>query len=443
MWTPKLESGVSKPTAIVRALRRAIESGELRANDRLPPQRELAYALGVNLSTITRAINEATKEGLVSGEVGRGTFIMPASEPARLFAETIGRSDMIDLSTIVPPLIIGEKIAKEMHRVIDEEEDLFRYPSPQHLQRAREAVRDWLRWRGMERPDFNIALTVGAQAALHAVIGSVMRSGQTLLTEEFTFPGIKTVAQLTGVRLHGVGCDHEGLLPDALEQACRMTGAKVLVAVPNMQNPTGTVMRKARRAEIAKVIAKHGITLIEDDVYGSYAEEPPLATEVTGEHIIISSLSKCVSPALRFGFVAGNHPIVKNLEADPATTSWFASAVPLLVATRFLLSQEAMRMAEMQSREVQERWRLVQRFFPSAPDMPATHLWLSVDNANDYTKRAQDRGVGVVTSSHFSTSRRREDFVRCSITSEADSQRLSQGLAILKSLGATPVYSRH
>ena len=83
MWTPKLDPRLPKALAIKRALRRAIECGELRANDRLPPQRRLAFALGVNLSTVTRAIGEATREGLVSGETGRGTFIMPATDAAR------------------------------------------------------------------------------------------------------------------------------------------------------------------------------------------------------------------------------------------------------------------------------------------------------------------------------------------------------------------------
>ena len=59
MWVPKLETGFSKPEALVRALKRAIESGELKVNDRLPAQRELAYALGLNLSTVSRAMVEA------------------------------------------------------------------------------------------------------------------------------------------------------------------------------------------------------------------------------------------------------------------------------------------------------------------------------------------------------------------------------------------------
>ena len=65
MWTPELRPGQVKYAAIVAEIKRAIESGLLRANEPLPPQRELAFRLGVNLTTVTRAYDEAKRIGLV------------------------------------------------------------------------------------------------------------------------------------------------------------------------------------------------------------------------------------------------------------------------------------------------------------------------------------------------------------------------------------------
>ena len=45
---------------------------------RLPPHRDLADHLGVTVTTITRAYAEASRRGLISGHVGRGTFIRGA-----------------------------------------------------------------------------------------------------------------------------------------------------------------------------------------------------------------------------------------------------------------------------------------------------------------------------------------------------------------------------
>src|SRR4051812_4581139 len=56
-----------------------IETGRLKPGSRLPTQRALAKQLGVTVTTVTRAYDEAQRRGLLSGEVGRGTFVRPAA----------------------------------------------------------------------------------------------------------------------------------------------------------------------------------------------------------------------------------------------------------------------------------------------------------------------------------------------------------------------------
>src|SRR6188474_2708408 len=63
--------------AIADAISREIEAGRLKPGGRLPTQRVLARQLGVTLTTVTRAYVEAQRRGLLSGEVGRGTFVRP------------------------------------------------------------------------------------------------------------------------------------------------------------------------------------------------------------------------------------------------------------------------------------------------------------------------------------------------------------------------------
>ena len=83
MWIPNIEAA-SGPIylAIADALEADIKTGALAQGDRLPPQRELAYQLGVTLGTITRAYGEAERRRLVKGETGRGTYI--ASETQKV-----------------------------------------------------------------------------------------------------------------------------------------------------------------------------------------------------------------------------------------------------------------------------------------------------------------------------------------------------------------------
>ncbi len=65
--------------AIADAISREIEAGRLKPGSRLPTQRVLARQLGVTLTTVTRAYVEAQRRGLLSGEVGRGTFVRPGA----------------------------------------------------------------------------------------------------------------------------------------------------------------------------------------------------------------------------------------------------------------------------------------------------------------------------------------------------------------------------
>ncbi len=52
-----------------------VRAGRLSAGDRLPPTRELAGQLGLNRTTVSAAYEVLEAEGLITGQVGRGSFI--------------------------------------------------------------------------------------------------------------------------------------------------------------------------------------------------------------------------------------------------------------------------------------------------------------------------------------------------------------------------------
>ena len=63
--------------SLAELLEQDIMSGRLPANTQLPPQRELADFLDVNLSTITRAFKRCETKGLIYAIIGKGTFVSP------------------------------------------------------------------------------------------------------------------------------------------------------------------------------------------------------------------------------------------------------------------------------------------------------------------------------------------------------------------------------
>src|SRR5438477_7390054 len=60
-----------------------IESRHLAGGDRLPATRELAGQLGLNRTTVSAAYELLESEGLISGHVGRGSFVSGAPTPTR------------------------------------------------------------------------------------------------------------------------------------------------------------------------------------------------------------------------------------------------------------------------------------------------------------------------------------------------------------------------
>jgi DNA-binding transcriptional MocR family regulator len=78
LWSPTALADVDKPRylAIVEALEADIDAGRVAFGTRLPPQREMAVRVGLSVATVGKAYAEATRRGLVAGEVGRGTFVV-------------------------------------------------------------------------------------------------------------------------------------------------------------------------------------------------------------------------------------------------------------------------------------------------------------------------------------------------------------------------------
>lgn len=63
---------------------RGIVAGEIAPDEQLPPGRQLAAALGVNLETVQRAYRELADDGIVVSRVGRGTRVSSSIDPAAL-----------------------------------------------------------------------------------------------------------------------------------------------------------------------------------------------------------------------------------------------------------------------------------------------------------------------------------------------------------------------
>ena len=79
-----------------------VSAGALKPGDRLPPQRDIARQLGINLTTVTRAFATLQQRGLVESRAGRGSMILGPASAVRFVSSPDDASGVIDLTVNRP-----------------------------------------------------------------------------------------------------------------------------------------------------------------------------------------------------------------------------------------------------------------------------------------------------------------------------------------------------
>src|SRR6266481_5973130 len=288
---------------IVDALAADIASGRLHRGQQMPTHRALAATLKLDLTTVTRAYGEARRRGLLDARVGRGTFVSETS--ARAPAD-IAFQIKVDLSMNIPPQPVEANLDARIARGLKSIQDqssfsaYLNYLRPGGSDEEREVAAKWLRTRVPNASADRLIIYPGNQAILFNALLALTAPGDVVLTEAFTFPGMKAAAEKLRVRLIGVPMDAEGVQPDALRHACEQHNPKAVYLTPTLHNPTTATMSPERRKAVADIIRNSGTVLIEDDAYGLLEPSAsPIANLIPERTYLAVSLSKCIAPALR------------------------------------------------------------------------------------------------------------------------------------------------
>lgn len=438
MWVPELvEDGRPRYLALVDAIASAIECGTLKVGDRLPPQRRLAWKLGLNPSTTQQAYREAAARHLVAGEVGRGTYVLAGSQEATLFRlkQHDPHGTLIDLSTNVP---VADPTNQDLHLSLQallaqrQSQLLDHYLGPQQLLLGRLQGARWLANRGLTLAADELLLCAGAQHGLTLLLQSLCQAGEPVMLEALTAPGIKAACRQLRLPVHGVALDTQGLRPDELDRVARASGARVLVTTPTLHNPTGACMDDARRQAIAEVVKRLGLLVIEDDVYGALSDRPPLYP-LLGEHgVLISSLSKTVAAGLRLGWIVADPRLLDQVDPHAKASHWSISPLNLQVACQWIEDGTAARRLAWQRTEVCERWRLARKVLGSAlcnASEPAPHAWVAASRGADRViAQCRAQHVEIVPASVFAVGAGQEQAVRISLSAAGSRAELKEGL---------------
>lgn len=439
-WLPRLAvHGGPRFLQIADALQAAVADGSLKPGDRLPPQRLLAARLGVDLTTVTRAYDEARRRNLLEGRGARGTYVA---------APKVESSPILDLSMNTPPPpdgvdfddLLKQGLAQVLMRA--DSELLMNYHLGGGSDADRKAGARWLAPMFGALDAGQLLVCPGAQAAIAASILALTAPGDVILAEPASYPGLRAAATQLGRRIVAVEADRHGMVPALLEQACRQHRPRLVYLNPTLQNPTATTIPERRRKELAAIARRCDIRIVEDDPYWLLAEAPPapIATLAPERTVHISTLSKCLTPGLRVAFVLIRDP--QERERFLAALRSFALMVAPLtaaLATQWILDGSADRLMRGVRDEARLRHRMARDILAGRYGGlgDGLHVWLALPaywNPSQFARAADSEGIAVTPAEAFATGGGSANAIRISLGSIRDRGRLQAGLQRLSHL---------
>ena len=407
-----------KYLAITDALADSIRQGDMKPGERLPTHRDLADTLGVTVATITRAYKEAISRGLISGEVGRGSFVKDTGREQDSLLENFPRIEAslqadVDLGPILPAqgdqdALLAKTLKAQAERP-DLIDSLLPYTGqPGLLEHHQQAGARWLSSWVSDIDPSRVIATTGAQHALALAMLSQVGPGEIILAENMAWFGTKALATSFNMRIEAVPMDEEGLIPEALERACMQHNPRMLICASNCQNPTTASMSLERRSAIVDIARRYDLTLVEDGVFDTFAETSlPSLTDLAPERTIyLSGFSKCISPAMRIGFMYIPEPMFARIAGHNRALIICMPRLMLDIATAWINEGITDRLMQWQREEFAERRKLAFAAFDGLAEIRSNASWAWVElpepwTPGQYIARAATRGINVWASEQF------------------------------------------
>ncbi len=440
-WKPRKED-IRPPfyVSIANMLERDIMNGTVDQTARLPPQRELADYLDLNVSTITHAYRLLEVRGIIHAVTGKGTFVSPN---ARALTSIVDQSSHppIELGTI-HPFYVHNRLIRDITAEIlksPSSEALFAYGTPLGSSSQRRAAVNWLQSTGVDATLDNTLIALGVQNALAVVLTSLFSPGDRIAVDSYTYANFIGLAQALNIQLISVGGDGEGMLPSSLEKACKQHGIRGAYLMPSGNNPTNVVMSRKRRKEIAEVLQKNTILTMEDDTYRVLSgESGPCVHALAPENCIyISGLSKPVCAGLRVAYICAPAMYCERLRRGLYNINLALPSLNIEVAAQVIRAGLHHVIVREKRELARKRNQLFYTLFPSGKEYIDTYSqWLVLPDG--YTGRLFEQemarqGVGVFGAERFCVG----DAVECrgirvATCSPPTDEALLAGLTIIK-----------
>ncbi|MDA3922837.1 MAG: PLP-dependent aminotransferase family protein [Salinisphaera sp.] len=449
IWVPALAAGGTKYRRLADAIAQAISAGELAVGDKLPPQRRLAYALGVTTGTVTRAYGEAEREGWVEARVGSGTYVRAEAVGHQLsgpLPEASDKAGLLDLGLALPPPTPEREAGLRRAMAVMQSTDMLLtgaldYQPHGGSAEHRAAYAQWLAGAGQEIDADELVVNLGGMNGIALAFASLLSPGDRLATEVLSYPGLISLAQQMQLKTLGLALDEQGIDVEALARRHHQQRFKVLYLMPEYQNPTTVQLSERRRRDLAALAAERDFWLIEDDVLpvAPGTRGTPLYRLAPERTIYLASVSKLLGGGLRSGVMRVPLSIMTRVTVALRNQCWMPPPLMAGLVCEWIESGDAARLSAWQAAEMDARYALAADILQGIDYAGRTggfYLWLPLPaglRASTLVDQLARRGLTVTPAEAFCIgSEPAPQAIRVCISAAPTRERLADGLRILR-----------
>lgn len=441
-WRPTLKrSEIPLYIDLANKLEQDIAEGVLRPGTKLPPQRELADFLDINVSTVSRAFKICANKGLLSSVTGSGTYVA-YDVNTDTFAKPENRPNLIDLGTMMPETIPQDDIVALLQQMASEPHfgSMFQYTDNERKWHKDAAVK-LIAKTGYVTDVERVLISSGGQNALAAIFAGVFKQGDKIGTNSLIYPGVKSAAKLFGIQLVAIQEKDGELSKEGIEYAVKNDNIKGIFVMPDAHNPTTHTMSFECRSMIASAAKELDFLIIEDGINSLLSSKPmaAIATMAPEKTIYIVSLSKTLVPALRLAYIVTPKNYYAVLDNALYNINLSQSAILLELASRLIVSGHLEHLLKVRSKGIEERNSLVDKVlhgYVVKGSYESLNRWLILPKGvtgEQFERMALEKGVFIHGSERFAVGKNAPvRAARIAICTPQSLEKLEQGLIILK-----------
>lgn len=446
LWTPKMkDSSLPLYISIANSIKEDILNGTLDVGFKLPPQRVLANYLGINHSTVTRAYKLCEEKGLIKGVIGKGTFVNNyANIPEHLL--TNNAQSIIEMGMVLPLYELNdliEKYIKEIYEHIDFDSILRYVPPEGHINHRYIASNWFFNHLSLECSPDQIIITSGSQNALSVILTCLFEKGDRIIVDEYTYTGIKSLVKLLDIILVPVKTTRNGIDIDHLKATLKRENIKGIYLIPDCHNPTTATISEDDRIQIAELIKKHNLLLIEDGTFRFSTPKNilPISCFIPDLSIYIAGTSKAINPAFRISYICSPEKYLTQLKQGVHNLIWMVSPLNAEIVSYLLNSSRYQKIIQAKALIMKKRNELVDDIlgdFNLIPNKTSLFRYLSLPESYsevDIESLCLKNGVQVFSLKRFSLSTNPDtNAIRLSISGPDNIKHLEKGLLIIKEI---------